>query len=206
VLTAGALIPEGMAADFGTHIKTLAVCEVYRIRRSDLEVSAASMASPPEWMARFRMIESQAAKALADRGEAAHGLVKCLMKHPNDAELVRWSARRTEAIFNAKDRKNLELKEGSSFESPNPSVQLSTFVSAASKMSAGSKVLSRTRSVPSRVSKRHSPIRLPRLMGLRSPSSRPQTREGAHKIPLSEDDPQLRGPPSRERLLGGLFG
>lgn len=125
--TPGALIPEGLAAQFNTQGHAAVHCEIYRIKYSDFRVAVESQPvaghySPdwPAWMPdavaageaprevkqvwyhRFRLLEKQTREKLRARLSSIRGVTEGVMAHPSDNDIIEWSTRRLHAVESGK--------------------------------------------------------------------------------------------------------
>eukprot|EP00930_Biecheleria_cincta_P039316 TRINITY_DN27038_c0_g1_i1.p1 TRINITY_DN27038_c0_g1~~TRINITY_DN27038_c0_g1_i1.p1 ORF type:complete len:1590 (+),score=278.54 TRINITY_DN27038_c0_g1_i1:75-4844(+) len=97
-LTTGSLILEGLAAAYGCRVRALSALKIYRVRYVDFDVSVSLESCSQDWLARFRMLESDIRIQLDHRGGSARGVVDALVVHPCDDDLHKYRARRQKAI------------------------------------------------------------------------------------------------------------
>jgi len=93
VLTPGSLLPEGLVAEYGAHLRADTACEAYRIRQTDFNVAIHSNASTERWIWRYRLQEKGVYDHLRARLESVHGLVKSIMPHSRDEEIADFTIR-----------------------------------------------------------------------------------------------------------------
>jgi len=89
----GAVLPEGMVAEFGARVITDSACEVYRIGRTDFELALASDPGAQKWVWQFKMREKDFVKKLKMRLMNVKGLVNTSSPTLKDEEIHRWAAR-----------------------------------------------------------------------------------------------------------------
>lgn len=104
-LAAGSLILEGMVAAYGCRVRALTATKAYRVRYIDFDVAVHLESCSTEWLARFRMLESDMAQQLTHRSSSARGVVDALMEHPCDNEIHDLRDRKKKAVSLARKAK-----------------------------------------------------------------------------------------------------
>jgi len=112
VIQPGSLVLEGQLADFGARVRLLSGdCEVYRLRRMELE-AAARLSCPrgkarsvtqeaADWFYQFRLVEKEVQARLRERLGNARGLAAIKERHPCDNCIQDWSQRRQRSLRRA---------------------------------------------------------------------------------------------------------
>ena len=111
-LAQGSLVLEDLAAALGCRVRALTHIKVHRVRYIDFNVATTLESCSQEWLARFRMLESNTQKHLEQRGGAARGVVDALAEHVFNDELRKYGERKEKAI--SVNRK-LKLMQGTLF-------------------------------------------------------------------------------------------
>lgn len=104
-ITAGSVVPEGLAAEFGAHIRADTACEAYRLPRSDFDIAVASDTAAQKWIWLLRLHEKQLSDKLRSRLNSAEGLQRSMLPHVRDREIQTWTARRIKSTSTASRRR-----------------------------------------------------------------------------------------------------
>lgn len=188
-LKPGALILEGLCNEFGANLRSLACCEIYRVRTIDFEVVISSVPDatygPTGWYHRFRLLESETRKQLRHKLRIERGRLAGKLAHPHDEELRVWKERRCERLDHAHVLKMLRRNEGAnSFD------ELSQPRSPAPEDGPAAAWISETDFPP------HWPISTAFMMSGSRPFASPMRR--------SSSAPSVRPPPLGRSSPGGL--
>jgi len=97
-LARGCLILEGMVAAYGCRVRALTAIKAYRVRYIDFDVAVHLESCSSDWLARFRMLESDMAQQLTHRSSSARGVVDALVEHPCDDEIHDLRDRKQKAV------------------------------------------------------------------------------------------------------------
>jgi len=144
-LQPGSMLVEGLAAEFGAHVRLLSSdCEIYRLRRTELE--AAARLAPPngkvrsvtqeaaDWFYQFRLLERDARARLQARLNSTRGLAATRVPHPCDPCIQDWSKRRQRSMRRAQQIRD---EKADSLGGKLPGLQLPSLPSpGASKMAS----------------------------------------------------------------------
>lgn len=104
-LATGSLILEGMVAAYGCRVRALTATKAYRVRYIDFDIAVHLESCSSEWLARFRMLESNMAQQLTHRGSSARGVVDAFMENPCDDEIHDLRDRKKKAVSLARKAK-----------------------------------------------------------------------------------------------------
>merc|ERR1712048_187588 len=108
LLAPGALLLEGLAAEYGAYVRADTVCEGYRIRKNDFMMAVNAVPSSRDWIYRFRLLEKETRRHFQARLSAVRGVTDGLAPHPNDMHIDRWKAHRTRAMDRAQRLKTAD--------------------------------------------------------------------------------------------------
>eukprot|EP00927_Polykrikos_kofoidii_P044061 TRINITY_DN38136_c0_g1_i2.p1 TRINITY_DN38136_c0_g1~~TRINITY_DN38136_c0_g1_i2.p1 ORF type:complete len:1517 (-),score=269.81 TRINITY_DN38136_c0_g1_i2:238-4683(-) len=103
-LIPGNLMMEGMAAEYGAHLRALdgQHCEGYRIRQTDFMMAVTSSPASQDWFWRFKLLVKEARSNMQRRLGGARGLMDCVMPQSKDKEILDYQAQRLKSISRAK--------------------------------------------------------------------------------------------------------
>lgn len=105
-LTAGAIVNEGLLAEFGARVRAVSSdCEAYRVRTVDLLAASQSEPKAPAWFYEFRLLEREASDRLRSRLGNARSLVDNKALHPCDPCIRDWTVRRQQSIRRAQENR-----------------------------------------------------------------------------------------------------
>mmetsp|Transcript_89265 Transcript_89265/g.158314 ORF Transcript_89265/g.158314 Transcript_89265/m.158314 type:complete len:1586 (-) Transcript_89265:58-4815(-) len=115
----GSFLLEGMVAAYGCRLRAQTTMKIFRVRYIDFDVAINLESCSTNWLARFRMLESDTRQLLSHRGGSARGVVDALDPHPETRYLKKYRDRRLKAIVLSKEatlRKETLFYEQPSFD------------------------------------------------------------------------------------------
>lgn len=94
----GALVLEGVVAEYGAKIRAHTKCEFYRFREVDL---LALGPAAKDWFDRFRLLEHNTRKHVSARLLSCRNAERVSAEHPSDGHIHDWKVRREKALDRA---------------------------------------------------------------------------------------------------------
>jgi len=97
-LASGALVLEGVVAEYGAKIRAVTKCEAYRFREVDF---LALGPAAKDWFYRFRLLEMDTRKHVSARLLSCRNAERVTATHPSDGHIHDWKIRREKALERA---------------------------------------------------------------------------------------------------------